>query len=112
MLSGLLDDRTKRFVDEYVDSLVSWAIIVFYHENPGARHRTEELALHLGRRPADVLKCADTLVEKGLLKQTDGADAVYFYDPDPDLAAWVDSFVQALDDRETRLEILARVLEK
>ncbi|MCL4499583.1 MAG: hypothetical protein M1335_05000 [Chloroflexi bacterium] len=113
MLGALLDDDAKRFVDAYVDSLVSWAIIVFYHENPGARDRAEDLALHLGRRLDDVSKAAEKLAEKRLLaRSVRDSDVVYVYHPDDRLAEEVSKFVQALDDRELRLTILSRVLEK
>ncbi|MCL5292064.1 MAG: hypothetical protein M1548_05985 [Actinobacteria bacterium] len=113
MLAGLVGDDIGRFVDEYVDSLVSWAIIVFYHENPGARDRAEELALHLGRRIDDVAKAAERLSEKGLLSRlAQERDIIYLYQPDKELQSKVTRFVQSLDEREVRLAVLSRVLEK
>lgn len=109
----MVDGEIKRFVDEYVDSLVSWAIIVFYHENPGARDRVEDLALHLGRRLEDVRWAAEALSEKGLLKKIgDGKEVVYVYEPEEELRTKVERFVQSLDNRQVRLAVLSGVLDK
>lgn len=102
-----------KFVAEYIDSLVSWALIVFYRENPGARDRAGELALRLGRHIADVERAAEKLADKGVLKRLKiDSDIIYAYEPEETIRDQIDEFVRSLDDREVRLSVLSSVLGK
>ncbi|MDP2211998.1 MAG: hypothetical protein Q8J63_09720 [Candidatus Aquicultor sp.] len=108
-----IDKNLKLFVGKYVDSLASWAIIVFYHQNPGVRDRITDLATHLGRRESDIEIAVIELTKKGLLlKEDEGEEAVYTYDPESILHQQVEEFVNALDVRDVRLWVLSEVLEK
>lgn len=113
MIANAKDDNLKEFVRYYVNSLVAWAVIVFYHQNPGVRDRVSDLSRHLGRREDDVEKAVEFLAAKGLLSKTEhDNEAVYIYEPDQELRARVNRFVAALDTRDLRLWILSEVLEK
>jgi len=112
-MSITVNNNLKAFIDLYVNSLASWAIIVFYHQNPGVRDRISDLATHLGRREDDVEKAVEYLVEKGLLREESGdSDSIYIYDPDETMRKQVHMFVNALDTRDLRLWILSEVLGK
>jgi len=112
-MSMTIDKNLKSFVRTYVNSLASWAIIVFYHQNPGVRDRVTDLAMHLGRRESDIEVAVKELTQKGLLTQEDDDDdAVFIYKPDSSLRTQVESFVSALDVRDLRLWMLSEVLEK
>ncbi len=109
----VVDFDIEKFIAEYIDSLVTWAVIVFYHENPGARDRAGELALRLGRRIADVERAAEKLAEKGVLKRVKlDSDIIYVYEPEEAVRDQIDKFVRSLDDREVRLSVLSRVFDK
>ena len=112
-MSKTIDQNLKSFVHSYVDSLVVWAVIVFYHQNPGVRDRITDLGRHLGRREEDIERAVEGLVSKGLLRkeEVDG-EAIFVYEPDPDLRQQVSAFVNALDTRDLRLWVLSEVLDK
>ncbi|HEY3374341.1 MAG TPA: hypothetical protein VGK02_04680 [Candidatus Aquicultor sp.] len=113
MSSTVIDDSLKAFVRSYVNSLVAWAVIVFYHQNPGVRDRIEDLARHLGRREEDVERAVEFLTASALLeKNSDGEETVFSYRPEPALKNQVNLFVNALDIRDLRLWILSEVLGK
>lgn len=112
MSTSSIDTELKQFVAEYVDSLISWAIIVFYHQNPGARDRASDLARHLGRREEDVLRAAERLVDKGLLRKEDATEPVYTYEADDEMRLRVAAFVGGLETRDVRLWVLETVLGK
>jgi hypothetical protein len=108
-----IDENLKLFVGKYVDSLASWAIIVFYHQNPGVRDRITDLATHLGRRETDIEIAVRELARKGLLfEEGVGEDAVYTYDPESLLHLRVEEFVNALEIRDLRVWVLSEVIEK
>ncbi|HZD60288.1 MAG TPA: hypothetical protein VE439_07530 [Anaerolineae bacterium] len=110
-MSKTIDSSLKSFISSYVNSLASWAIIVFYHQNPGVRDRVSDLAMHLGRRENDIEKAVEHLTESGLLKKEEGDNgAIYIYEPDLRLREQVNAFVDALDVRELRLWVLSEVL--
>lgn len=112
LMTESVDKNLRSFVRSYVNSLVAWAIIVFFYQNPGARNRVSDLARHLGRREDDVEKAVGHLIAKGLLKKDGvGDDAVYFYEPIPDLHKQVETFVNLLEKRELRLWVLGEVLK-
>jgi DNA-binding MarR family transcriptional regulator len=110
MKRKIIDQDVEEFIDEYIDNLISWAIIVFYYQNPGARDRVSDLARHLGRREEDVQRAADFLVAKGFLKKMEGEEPVYIFEPSAELKRKVAKFVAALEQRDTRLSILSKVL--
>lgn len=113
MLGDSLNDDIREFVDDFVDSLVGWAIIVFFYENPGTRDRVEDLARNLGRRNEDVAKAAEELCAKGILnKHVYDNETVYTFQPRDDVKEKVAQFVRSLDERSVRLKILSHVLEK
>lgn len=110
-MSITINNNLKSFVRAYVNSLASWAVIVFYHQNPGARDRVEDLATHLGRREDDIKRAVEHLAHRGLLKkEEDDIGAVFVYEPDIRLRGQVEEFVDALDIRDMRLSILSEVL--
>jgi len=112
-MSKDIDKSFKTFVQAYVNSLVVWAVIVFYHQNPGVRDRVSDLARHLGRREEDINEAVEHLVDKGFLKIEDAdGEEIYIYEPSAKLSKQVERFVNALDTREFRLWVLSEVLGK
>ena len=106
------NSELKMFMRSYVNSLIAWAIIVFYQQNPGVRDRVSDLAIHLGRREKDIKRSVEHLVGKGFLKKDFGGEVVYYYEPDERLREQVDIFINALDARDKRLWILSEILDK
>lgn len=113
LMGEAISNNLKSFVSSYVSSLVAWAIIVFYHENPGVRDRVSDLARHLGRNEDDIERAVDHLTKEGFLKvEGNGKEAIFVYEPDIDLYEQVSLFVNALDTRDQRLWVLSEVLGK
>jgi len=113
LMSNTIDKNLQEFVHSYVNSLVVWAVIVFYHQNPGVRDRCADLARHLGRREDDIEAAVGHLAGKGFLrKEGDGAEAIFIYEPDSGLRCKVNAFVDALETRDLRLWVLSEVLGK
>lgn len=113
LMSNTIDKNLQKFVHSYVNSLVVWAVIVFYHQNPGVRDRCIDLARHLGRRDVDIETAVEYLAGKGFLKKEgDDSEAIFIYEPDQDLRRQVNAFVDALETRDLRLWVLSEVLGK
>ncbi len=113
MSNTVIDKNLEEFVHSYVNSLVVWAVIVFYHQNPGVRDRCTDLARHLGRREDDIEAAVDYLAGKGFLRKEGAeAEAIFIYEPDSGLRDKVNAFVDALETRELRLWVLTEVLGK
>lgn len=108
---GKLDKEITAFIDEYVNSFVKWDLVTFFSYNSDAIGTVADIAGRLGRAEKDVGKALEELVRKGLLKkQSDGKKTLYSYEPSDELKKKVASFVQCLEDRTKRLQILAKLL--
>lgn len=108
-----LSPEIKNFVERFVDSFVSWDLIVFFHLNSGTIDTCKGLSSRLGRKESEVKNSLEELCEKGLLrKRVGGGKEVYFYSPPPHLKDVVDKFVKNLEDRSFRLRILSYLLKK
>ena len=103
-----LDADLKNFVNRYITSFLAWDLVVFFHKNPGTADGAGALAVKLGRRAEEIERAASELADKAILKNS---SLIYAYDPPEATRAQVDKFVQAINDRETRLLILTKVLQ-
>jgi DNA-binding MarR family transcriptional regulator len=105
-----LDNELHSFIEQYVDSFIKWDLVAYFHYNAGARGTPEEIAGKLGRKTEDIKEALEMLDKKGLLSHQGDAGDIYFYQAPPDLKEKVTSFCEALEDRDKRLEILAKLL--
>ncbi|MFH1736924.1 MAG: hypothetical protein ABH838_03425 [Actinomycetota bacterium] len=104
-----IDEKLNSFIEEYVDSFVKWDLVTFFSYNPDERGTAEQLAGRLGRKPRDIKEALDILAKRKLLSfDTDSGE--YAFEPSDDMKARVKSFCDALEDRDLRLEILAKLL--
>jgi hypothetical protein len=99
-----------RFVDEYIDSFISWDILIYFHRKPGAIETSASLASRLGRNESDVEPEVDRLIKKGVLTAASGGTVKH--DPTPELAERIAEFNEALLVASTRMTILGQVLGK
>jgi len=112
---GLLDpDRVLEpdlttFVEQHVQSLLAWDIIVYFHRNPDSAIGREELAARLGRRAEEVEPEVLRLSQTGLLALDDG---MIRYSPSEDAEKCAGRFVAACHDRNSRLALIALVLHR
>lgn len=101
----------NQFIEDYVDSFVKWDLVTFFSFNPDANGTAEELAARLGRKTEDIDEALKNLTAKKLLKSEGaGAAAAYEFAPSEELRGQVKCFCEALEDRDKRLEILAKLL--
>lgn len=107
---GELDKELHRFIEEYVDSFVKWDLVTYFCYNADAAGTAEEIASRLGRKTSDVEGALKDLGKKGLLKRDDGDEQIYSYTSKTELREKVSDFCEALEDRDKRLEILAKLL--
>jgi hypothetical protein len=106
-----LGDELNQFIEEYVDSFVKWDLVTFFSFNPDAAGTAEDLAGRLGRKTEDIEDALETLTDKNLLSLADDGDGrVYSFSPSAELRDRVTCFCEALENRDKRLEILAKLL--
>lgn len=98
------------FVDEFIDSFVSWDILLYFHSHADAIETTASLASRLGRNESDVQAEIDNMLDKGVLSPASGGTVRH--DPTPELAGRIKDFNDALAVASTRMEILTQVLGK
>ena len=109
----MLDSNLKLLVNSYVDSLLSWDVIVFLYENKSHLSGIADLARSIGRKPKEVEKIISSLKRKGVI---DG----HHYSPghkslfalSNEFRQEIKPFISALGKRESRLAILTEVLKK
>jgi hypothetical protein len=109
-----IDPDILEFVDGYVDRFVTWDVLAFFHENPGAEKKPSSIASEIGRKAALVEAALESLKEKGVLaREPDEADEpTYRYAAPPGFSEDLAAFLAATRDRTTRLAIVSRVLQK
>lgn len=83
--------------------------MTFFSFNPDVSGGAEDLAARLGRKTDEIKEALDSLAEKGLLK-LDNEGQTYAFSPSEELSDKVKAFCDALEDRDKRLEILAKLL--
>ncbi len=104
-----LDADLRDFVNRYITSFLAWDLVVFFCKNPGTVDDAGQLAAKLGRRAEDIAQAAAELAEKDILKSN---NMVFRYSPAEETRVQVEKFVQALNNREQRLLILTKVLQR
>lgn len=102
----------REFLDSYVDSFISWDVIVFFHTNSGVIDTPKGLAARLGRHEDEVKKVLEQLCQKGVLGKKQKDATLYFYTPSEEVKKDIDQFVRSLDDRSFRLQILSILLRR
>jgi hypothetical protein len=111
-----LDQQVAGFVEEYVDSFITWDLILFFHENPYTVGSPSSIAMSIGRLGSDIEPFLERMTAKGILthefRAGDGAETIYAYKPEPDFEKMVIDFKRALKDRASRLIIVSKVLQK
>lgn len=99
------------FIAEYIDSFVKWDLVTYFSFNPDASGTAEDLAAKLGRKTEDIASALEALAQKRLLSETsNGQDKIYKFAPSDELRGKVNMFCEALEDRDRRLQILAKLL--
>lgn len=107
-LEADLGPNLTEFVGRHVRSLLTWDIVVFFHRNPGAAVDVTGLATRLGRRSEDIAEEIDALCHSHVL---DCAGGIIRYRPSVEMKRDIGSFVDACQDKNRRLALIALVLQ-
>ncbi len=111
-----IEPIVNEFVEEYIDSFITWDLIMFFYENPFTVGSPSSIAMSIGRLDAQVQPNLEKLVEKGVLSKetqmSDSAEDIYSYKPNNEFEKMVEEFKKALKDRASRLMIVSKVLQK
>lgn len=108
-LETALGPAVMQFVDDYVNSLLTWDILVYFHKNPDETLGPEELALRLGRHTDESAIEIEALCDGGILEHAGG---LIRYAPAQETREIIGTFVDACQDRGRRLALIALVLHK
>ncbi len=106
---GDIDKELSRFIEEYVDSFVKWDLITYFYYTADSNGSPTEISSRLGRKQDEVEEALKILSEKGLVEYNKERD-IYTYTPTEELEKRAEQFCEALEDRDTRLDILAKLL--
>lgn len=127
----MLDSNLLDFINNFVDSVLAWDIIMYWASNPHEPQTVKSLVNRFAREPEEIKEVLRKLEEKGLifrmpsLSSPSGekdlgiteatkakGEVVYFFIPNSGFREQVDYFSKALSDRKLRLAILSKVLRK
>lgn len=108
-VEGVLGPAIMKFVENYVRSLLTWDVLVFFHRNPEAVLDLEGLASRLGRRANELQPEIDELCKDRILQCAGG---LIRYRPTPEMRETISRFVDACQERGRRLALIALVLHK
>ncbi len=111
-----IDPNVSSFVEEYIDSFITWDLILFFYENPFTVGSPSSIAMSIGRLDSDVLPYLEMLVAKEILSSElqvrESPETIFSYVPDKGFETRVEEFKKALKDRASRLMIVSKVLQK
>ncbi len=107
-----LAEPLENFVLNFANSLVKLEIIRFFTENPSVCDNMEGVACYIGRKPKDIEKELKSLVKSGLIDEIKrNGNSVFYCALDEELQKKVDLFLESLNDKITRLNIISRILQ-
>lgn len=112
--SGLpRDDELEGFVRDYLVSFAAWDMLVLLHAQPDLVDSLSGLALRLGRAERDVREASRAMLDGGLLESRpgDGEDR-FGVTSDSHTLELLGRFVKASSQREWRLDLVRRVLNR
>lgn len=111
--NDLIAHEVREFISENVDSFITWDLLVFLHGNPEFMGNILDLAAALGRDEKDVLKAVLFSVERGfLVAERKAGEPFYWFINDPELRRRVAQVVEAAQDSNIRLRVIAHILRK
>lgn len=107
------DDEMDAFVSRYLVSFAAWDLLVLLHAQPDLCDSPERLAYRLGRPERELRDAVSPMLDGGLLETRRGADGEnYCVAADVRARRLLDRFVELSEQREWRLEMVRRVLNR
>ena len=113
LADDLIAEDVREFIRENVDSFITWELMVFLHSNPEFMGNILDLAAALGRDEKDVLKAVLFNVEQRfLVAEHKAGEPFYWFTNDPELRSCIARAVEAAQDSNVRLRVIAHILSK
>ncbi len=113
LAEDLVSQDVREFISEYVDSFITWELLSFLHFNPEFMGNILDLAAALGRDEKDVLKGVLVNVERGfLVAESKAGEPFYWFTADTELQRRVAEAVEAAQDSNVKLRIIAFILRR
>ncbi|MHB8781597.1 MAG: hypothetical protein ACYC55_09470 [Candidatus Geothermincolia bacterium] len=101
------------FVTLYIDSFITWELLVFLHDNPEFMGNILDIAAVLGRDERDVLPAVRAGIERGfVIAEVKAGETFYWYTAESEWRYRVDAVMQAAQDTNVRLSIIAQILRR
>lgn len=102
-ISKELDPELIRFFTTYVESFITWELLLFFQHNPHTFDTAEGIARYIGRTQQDVERALRNLAQRGVLRQDALRDLqVYALDPKPEIRPLLAKFMEATQSPEFR----------
>jgi len=97
-------ETLRSFLREVLDTPLKQELLAFFVTNR-AMDTAQGLSVWLGRPADEIQVAADSLVQAGLLrKDGEGEDAIYSYQPRPEIAGLVDAFLHLYQTARAQLQ--------
>ncbi len=113
LADDLIPQDVREFISENVDSFITWELLSFLHSNPEFLGNILDLAAALGRDEKDVLKAVLFNVERGfLVAEHKAGEPFYWFNDDAELRQRVARAVDAAQDSNVRIRVIAHILYK
>ncbi len=101
------------FVTLYIDSFITWELLVFLHDNPEFMGNILDITAVLGRDERDVLPAVHAGIERGfIIAEVKAGETFYWYTPESERRDRVNAVMQAAQDTNVRLSIIAQILRR
>lgn len=108
----MIDPNLQAFLQKQVNSFIKWDLIRFFHDNPHAKDTVENIANYTGREPSTIVDDLDDLVSSGVLRVKEiNGHRVYALIDDSSTRENINSFMEACEDREFRVQAIHIVIE-
>jgi len=105
--------EVQEILDNVIDSLVKWDLVIYLQNNPVGRVSIEEMANSIGRSVGEVKEALTGLSESKVIQYEDDGEAVYYrFNPGKRWDRHMSKFIEGLADRNTRWLILNYLIEK
>lgn len=114
MPTDSIDPLVTEFVDEYIECFADWDVLVYFFENQEIVRKPSGVALDVARERNSIVRCLETLREKGVLvlEESGGGEPGYRFAADEGFRKGMEAFNRCIDERAKRLAVVSMVLQK
>ena len=108
-----LSKEIQQLLDNVIDTLVKWDLIVYLQKHPSAHISAGEIASSIGRNAEEVIAALADLSQKNIVQYESDGEAIYYrFNPSRDWQKHIAKFTEGLENRNTRWLILNYLVER